>query len=356
MEHKRPTLKDVAAALGVTTTTVSNAYNRPDQLSATMRERVLKAAAELGYAGPDPAARSLRRGRSPVIGVMYTDPLSYAFADPVFVLFLGGLAEVVEDLGVSLTLMPGTPREDPATSPVSAAIVDAFVVFSMPDDDPLVHAALQRGLPMVWVDGPRPVRGSYVGIDDAGGAEAAARHLLELGHTRIGVISTELTGQPHAGPVDLERQAAATQQVTRQRLAGYAAACAAHGLDWAGVAVLESARNAETGGADAARALLTRTPRPTAVLAMSDRLALGAMQAAAELGLRIPRDLSIVGYDDIPAAATADPPLTTVRQSHRDKGRRAGRQVLAALEGRRTRQLGVLPTELVVRESTRRKR
>src|SRR5918992_147109 len=148
---RSPTLRDVADAVGVTKTTVSNAYNRPDQLSPTLRTRVLEAAAKLGYTGPDAAARSLRRGRSRAVGVIYADPLSHAFADPAFVRFLEGLASMVEQHGVSLTLMPGAPR-GAATSSVTAAIVDAFVVYSMADDDPLVNAARDRQLPLICVD------------------------------------------------------------------------------------------------------------------------------------------------------------------------------------------------------------
>jgi DNA-binding LacI/PurR family transcriptional regulator len=351
--ERRPTLRDVAAALGVTTTTVSNAYNRPDQLSPALRERVLDAAAQLGYAGPDPAARSLRRGRSPAVGVVYTDPLSFAFADPAFVLFLEGLADAVEEAGFSLTLMPGTPREDPATSPVTAAVVDAFVVYSMADDDPLVLAAKDRRQPVICVDAPLSERWS-VGIDDAGGAAAAAEHLLDLGHTTVGVISAELTSHPRAGAADIERQAAATHRVQRERLRGYAAAFAARRLDWATAPVFEASQGTEAGGAEAARWLLSRRPRPTAVLAMSDRLALGALKVARERGLRVPEDLSIAGYDDIAAAATSQPALTTIRQPHDEKGRLAGRLVMAALSGRRTRAPAPLPTQLVVRESTAR--
>jgi DNA-binding LacI/PurR family transcriptional regulator len=350
--ERRPTLKDVAAALGVTTTTVSNAFNRPDQLSAALRQQVLETAARLGYAGPDPAARSLRRGRGPAIGVIYTDPLSFAFADQAFVLFLAGLAGVVEDLGVSLTLMPGTPREDPATSPVVAAIVDAFVVYSMADDDPLVTAARDRRLPVICVDAPVSERPWFVEIDDAGGAESAAAHLLDLGHTAVGVMTSELTSQPRPGVADQERQRTITHNVPRVRLQGYAAAFAARGMDWAEVPVFEAAQNTEAGGIEATRWLLAREPRPTALLAMSDRLALGALEVAREQGLSVPEELSIVGYDDIAAASASRPALTTVSQPHAEKGRRAGRLVIPALSGRRARRPAVLSTELVVRSST----
>ncbi|WP_394830384.1 LacI family DNA-binding transcriptional regulator [Pendulispora rubella] len=353
ISDKRPTLRDVAAALGVTTTTVSNAYNRPDQLSASLRESVLAAAAKLGYAGPDPAARSLRRGRSVAVGVVYADPLSYAFADPAFVLFLEGLASAVEELGVSLTLMPGTPRDDPTTSPVMTAIVDAFVVYSMADDDPLFGAAKDRRLPMIRVDAPVLDGRLLVSIDDRGGAEAAAAHVLGLGHESIGVISCELTSQVRPGPVSAAVQAEATHHISRARLAGYAAAC---GARWSEVPVFETARNSEAGGAEAARWLLDRKPRPTAILAMSDRLAAGAMEVARERGLRIPGDLSIAGFDDVPLASASNPGLTSVRQPHAEKGRSAGQLVMAVLAGRRIKQPAPLPTELVVRGSTARPR
>jgi DNA-binding LacI/PurR family transcriptional regulator len=206
---RRVTITDIAAEVGVTPATVSNAFNRPDQLSPALRQRVLAAAARMGYPGPDAAARSMRRGRLRAIGVLYTDRLSYAFADPAFVLFLQGLALAAEAAAMGMTLLPGAPRETRDPAAVRTVVVDGFVVYSMADDDPLVAAALERRLPLVVADSPRLRDVPYVGIDDEGAARAAAAHLLALGHRRFGVIAGELLLDRRSGPADATRQAAA---------------------------------------------------------------------------------------------------------------------------------------------------
>jgi len=353
---RRPTLKDVAAALRVSPMTVSNAYNRPDQIAPATRARVLAGAARLGYAGPDPTARSLRRRRAGVVGLLYAGPLSYAFSDPAAVLFLQGVSLATEAARLGLLLLSGSAPED--TALVAEAAVDGLIVFALADDDPLLGAALGRRLPLVLVDQPAPAGVASVGIDDEGGARAAAAHLVELGRRRVGVISLGL-GQGTdgiGGPADPERQAAATHPVARARLRGYASALEASGVRWAGVPVYECATLALTEGAQAASWLLGRQPRPTALLAMSDQLALGALDAARALGLRVPDDVSVVGFDDIPAAARAEPRLTTVRQPHIEKGQRAGQLLIEAVRGSGPGQPAavILPTEVIVRDSTAR--
>ena len=350
--RRRVTIVDIAAELGVTPTTVSNAFNRPDQLSPALRERVLATAARLGYRGPEAAARSLRRGRLPTLGVLYADRLVNAFADAAFVLFLEGLARAAEEADLALTLIPGLARGAREPAAVGAAVVDGFVVYSMADDDPLVAAALARRLPLVVADSPRLSGVPHVGIDDRGAARAAAAHLLGLGHRRIAVVAGELLLDRRPGPSDPARQAAATFGVNRDRLGGYAVAVAAAGLDWTAVPVEEVTEGLEREARAAAARLFALRPRPTALLVMSDRMALDVLEAAREAGFAVPGDLSVVGFDDIPAAARATPPLTTVRQPHVEKGLAAGRLLIAQLEGRGADDPVRLPTELIVRGST----
>lgn len=348
---RRATLKDVAAEVGVSPATVSNAYNRPDQLSEELRGRVFAAARRLGYAGPDPVARGLRRRRAGAIGVLYPDRLSYAFEDPAAVLFLEGVSTATEEAGLGMLLVSGASSEGRGVDTIGGAMVDGFVAFSLPDDDPLVDAALGRRLPTVFVDQPPRPGVPFVGIDDEGAAREAAGHLVGLGHRRFGVLSLELTVEPAGGFADRERREAATYEVSRARLRGYAAALAAAGLP-DDFPVYECAENTREQGRVAAGALLSLEPRPTALLAMSDRLALGVLEAAREMGLSVPGDLSVVGFDDVPDAARSEPPLTTVHQPHVEKGRRAGRLLIERIEGREKEDATILPTRLVVRGSS----
>ena len=350
----RITIKEVAAAVGVSPSTVSNAYNRPDQLSAELRERVFEVARGLGYAGPDPRGRSLRQRRSNVVGVLFRDRLSYAFADPAAVMFLEGVSEAVEEAGLGLLLLPGGSLGSRDTEAIRGAAVDGVVIHSMAADDPLVGAAIERRLPAVIVDQPPIGEVPSVGIDDEGAAREAAEHLLALGHRDLGVVSFRLALEARSGMVEPDRREAATLRPSSSRLRGIAGATVAAGIPWEDVPVYECAESMPDEGRAAARVLLSREPRPTAILALSDRLAFGIIEAATEMGLSVPRDLSVVGFDDVPEAAHSMPPLTTLRQPHVEKGLQAGRKLVAQLreeEDPGARSL-LLPTHLVVRDST----
>ena len=355
IRRRRATLKEVAAEVGVSPATVSNAYNRPDQLSEELRGRVMEAARRLGYSGPDPTARGLRRGRAGAIGVLYADRLSYAFADPAAVLFFEGVSKAAEEAGLGLLLVPGSisGRHDPEA--VRAAAVDGFVVYCMAEGDRMIGAVRDRRLPAVLVDDPPEVFAegmSRVSIDDEGGARAAAEHLVGLGHRRIAVVSFELAPRPVGGLAGLDRQAQTAFRSTRLRLDGYRAAVEEAGVPWEDVPVYECPENVPEEGAAAARVLLGMDPRPTALLATSDQLAFGTIEAAREMGLSVPSDVSVVGFDDVPAAAGATPPLTTVHQDHAEKGLLAGRLLVARLGGEEPEAPKALRTRLVVRKST----
>jgi DNA-binding LacI/PurR family transcriptional regulator len=344
----RVTLQTIADAVGVSRTTVSNAYNRPDQLAPALRELILSRARELGYGGPDPAARRLRSGRRDAIGLLFTEQLGYAFSDPAAVLLLQGIARATEEAGSSLLLIPsrecGTPRDL-----LRDAVVDGFCLYSLSDGHPAVATVVERGLPSVVVDEPRTAGLSFVGIDDRGGARAVAGHLLELGHRRVGVILDRVIGDGVTGFVDASRLAGATYRVTRDRMAGYADAFTAAGIAFHDVPVVEAATNARDEGATGARRLLDRDAGLTAILAMTDQLALGALDVLHERGAAVPGAMSLAGFDDVPDAATATPPLTTVRQPLLRKGEEAGRLLVAPPE--RPSEV-LLPVELVVRAST----
>src|SRR5918995_1726346 len=182
---RKATLATVAEAVGVSRMTVSNAYNRPDQLSPELRERILAAAHELGYSGPNPVARTLSSGRVGAIGFVLDYPLTRAFSDPATVGLLHGVAAVCEERGLGLSLVPKIEGRDAAL--VQSALVDCFVVFCTRPEDPRIVAVRERRLPYVLIDyAPTPGE-RVVGIDDAGGARAAAQHLVDLGHRDVAI-------------------------------------------------------------------------------------------------------------------------------------------------------------------------
>ncbi|GHF44739.1 DNA-binding LacI/PurR family transcriptional regulator [Deinococcus metalli] len=336
----RITLREVARALGVSVATVSNAYNRPDQLSQDLRERILETAQRLGYRGPDPLARSLRRGRTGVVGVVYDAPLEYAFADPAAAMFLGSVAHAIQEQALNLLLL-ASPGD---ALPVRSASVDAFIVYCAAEDSDLLSAVLDRGLPTVLVDQYAHPQAVQIGIDDAGGAREAARHLRDLGHAHIGVVCLELGPERHSGPVTPERERATSYRTTAERLLGYRT-----GAQGAALYPVETEQNTPQEGELRTLDLLAAHPQITAVLCMSDVLAQGALRAAQGLGRSVPGDLSIIGYDDLPSSSALG--LTTVWQPTADKGRHVGETLLSLLGGAPAENV-TLPTRLVVRGST----
>jgi DNA-binding LacI/PurR family transcriptional regulator len=350
---RRPGVVAVARAVGVSPSTVSNAFNRPERLSPALRERVLRMAAELGYGGPDPVARSLRSGRAAAIGVVFRRSLADAFDEPATVQLLRGISDVTDPQQLALVLVPGLRQEHPSIGPaVRNAAVDGLIVYSMSGDDPLFEAARRRRLPTVIVDSPVGAGQDFVGIDDAAAAEAAVRHLLELGHRSIAILSFGLTAHSHPGPADLGDQEHAIASVPKARLEGSRRAIAAAGLDWGSVPVEQVPVTSDEGCLAGAHALLDRAPGVTALFAFSDPLALAARAATRERGLAVPGDLSIIGFDD---TAPASEGLTSVHQPLRDKGRVAAERLLGALSERPPPGAAeLLPTRLVVRGSTAR--
>ncbi|CAN5893335.1 LacI family DNA-binding transcriptional regulator [soil metagenome] len=348
---ERVTLLTLARDLGVSRATVSNAYNRPDQLSTALRSRILARAEQLGFAGPDPMARGLRSGRTGAVGVLIDQGLSYAFSDPTAVLYLDGLATELQGDGLGLLLHAGTGSRTDAEL-VRAAAVDAWVIRSLPEDEPAVEAAVAQQRPMVVLDQPDLPGVPLVGIDDAGGAAAATRHLVDLGHRAVSVLTMPLRPDGYQGLVDAARERYATYPVMRNRLCAVEQTLSAAGVDWVDVPVVECAVNDLDTGALGAYELLHRTPAPTAILALSDQLALGALRAAQEMGVTVPGTCSVVGFDDAPGASTAVPPLTTVAQPLRERGQAAGAIVRALLAGEPASTPARLPVSLVLRDST----
>jgi DNA-binding LacI/PurR family transcriptional regulator len=342
MSFKHVTLATIAEAVGVSRMTVSNAYNRPDQLSPALREKILETARELGYGGPDPVARTLKRGATGSVGVVLDYALTTAFTDPATVEFLRGVAAGCEDAARGLSLVPRIDGLD--SQLVGSALVDGFVAYCVPEEDPRWDAIRARKLPFTRVDfEPNPATRN-VNIDDEGAAREVAEHLIALGHRRFAIAMNEADG----GETGPEAQARAVYFVEAARLAGWRAAIEAAGIAWDEVPVAGGSSYGKGGGHVAGARLLDHAERPTAILAISDVVALGVLDAAAERGISVPGDLSVAGFDDIPEAATATPALTTVRQPHHRKGAEAVRLLLADDPAQNV----LLPTELVIRAST----
>lgn len=350
--ERRPTLDTIAQRVGVSRATVSNAYNRPDQLSTALRERIIATAKQLGYAGPDPVARSLATKQAGSVAFMLCEGLSSAFSDPALSIMLDALSATVDNEERSLLLLPGTSEGGPRARSVMRAQTDVAVAYSLPDNAPALAAVAERGLPLVVVDQPDVPGSARVRVDDVGGAALAARHVASLGHRRVGILAFGVSADGVRGPLDPQRLATAHFRVSLDRIAGYLEGLAEHGIVADAVPIWEAPGSGRELGREGARWLLGLEPRPTAVLCMSDELALGAIRAANELGLAVPAEVSIVGFDDTPAASWSDPPLTTVRQDLVAKGRQAGELALRMLNGARPGKTVTIDVELEVRGST----
>jgi DNA-binding LacI/PurR family transcriptional regulator len=347
----RVTLQTLADRVGVSRMTVSNAFSRPDQLSAELRDVILAAADELGYIGPDPAARALARGTSGAVGVLLTDTLEYAFTDEVATNLLAAITVELAPTGLALTLLSSTEHGD--LIPARDVPMDGALVYSCRTSSTSAEWLKKRKLPLVFIDHATVKGYSSVNIDDRGGARAAAQHLIDLGHRRIAVVNSVIDSP--IGPIEVA-DILRGNNTAAARMLGWLDA-----LRPAGVVprVVNAGRTTEEGGIDAARALFDATgpDRPTAVLCFSDLIAVGVIAHANACGLRVPDDLSVVGFDDASLARHTRPPLTTVHQDVAAKGRAAAAALTAAIEHARTgapvriRHL-VLPTSLVVREST----
>jgi DNA-binding LacI/PurR family transcriptional regulator len=285
------------------------------------------------------------------VGLIVDESLTYSLEDPAALRFLRGVAHECQARGLVLTLVPPRTANGEAPGALDTAIADGFILHCDNTTDATQARIKTRGLPLVFVDGPDDEY-DEVGIDDEGGARWCAEHLIGLGHRRLSVVS--LPRDPtddHRGLISRREQDRVAYNVVRARLRGYRSAAEAAGLAWRDVPVVSGGRPLSSfeAGAEALRILLKRARPPTAVLAMSDELARGVLSAAADAGLDVPGQLSVVGFDDVTGTGPSTPALTTVRQPHELKGRIA---VQLLVEPSPTRRQQILPIELVVRDSS----
>lgn len=288
-------------------TTVSNAYNRPGQLSTDLRDHILEVARKQGYPGPDPMARNLRTRRAGAVGVLFTEQLSFAFDDPASVEFLSGLSEECGARESSMLVIPASSHADKeGLDLIRGAAVDGFIVYSVADDDPFLDYVASRGLPTVICDQPTDRDDlPFVGIDDREAIKPVVRALTEAGHRKVGILNVRLSRKPHDGPVTDQHLINAHHHLQRFRVEGALEALEEAGVDRADVPVVGRHLNTRERNYEAARELLTGNPDLTAVVCTTDTQALGVLKYAEDNGIRVPEDLSVTGFDGIEIARMA---------------------------------------------------
>jgi len=338
----RVTIKDIAAKAGVSKTTVSFALNDPSRISVETRKRVMEVIAELGYE-PDSVARALATRRLGAIGLLLPQPLHEALANPYLCELMRGIGKVCEDRGLALTLLP--PIRGEAEEAARRAAVDALLTIGIGPDSGVIGILVRRHLPFVTIDGSDSGPSANIGINDEAAAELLMEHLLDLGHRRIGVLQLM--------PDFDSTVADSPTSVSHRRLAGFRRALGRRSIELGGDdAPLIMAEGSFEGGSTATATLLGGGGNPpTALVAMADVIALGAYDTLRRLGLSIPGDISVAGFDDIPLASRASPGLTTIRQPGYEKGLAAATAVLTLLDGG-TVENRSLPVELLARDST----
>lgn len=328
----RTTIKDVAARAGASVGTVSAVINRGDSVAEHTRQRVLKAIQELSYK-PNNTARSLRHPRVSSIGLILPD-LQNAFFSSV----AEGVQLTAEENDVLLVLCitwARAEREQYYAQTLQTARLDGVIYLSgsgIPSPN-LLHLAKSRQI--LFVDESLPgVDIPFISAENRSGARAVAAHVLAQGHKCVAIIG---------GPPRL--------WTSEQRLSGYREALASAGLDPDRAPMLAGSYDEESGYRLARELLGNARRRITALLCANDLMAIGAMKYCREAGLRVPADVSIAGFDDIPASSLIDPPLTTVAQPGRDMGRAAAQLLLHQIKGAARPSVTDFPTTLCLRSS-----
>lgn len=328
------TLDSVAAAAGVSRATASRALTGSPQVSDEARQRVQAAARELAYV-PNAAARSLVTRRSDAVAFVVCEPEEKFFSDPFFAAVLKGASRVVAEHQMQLvfTVVATDDDREQFARFVGGGHVGAVIFLSLHGAEPVLARVRTLGVPVVMAGrslDPAAADLPHVDVDNLGGARAAVQHLVARGCRRIGTVS---------GPPDM---AGATD-----RLRGWRTALEEAGIE-APASRAEAGDYTLEGGSKAMAALLAREADLDGVFVANDLMAVGALRALAAAGRRVPDDVAVAGFDDIPLAAMSTPALTTVRQPMEDLGRQLALTVLGDQQAGST---GPLPVALVVRES-----
>jgi DNA-binding LacI/PurR family transcriptional regulator len=336
----RVTINDIAKAAGYSKTTVSFAFNDPSRISTEARDKVLRAAEELGYV-PDPVARSLSSRRHGTIGLLLPQPIPLALKNPYMVRLISGLGEVCNREGLSLTMLP--PTRGNLQSSVRSAAVDGFVTIGLHPEAEIVQVIQHRHIPFVTIDGETDAGIPCIGVNDREAARLAMAHMLAHGHRDVGVVIMADERLP-----DQEEYSA----TGRERISGYQEALEAKGISWDDPAIVKiHVQCSLDGGRTAGREILQHHANVTGVVAMSDILAIGIVQEVVKAGKRVPWDISVVGFDDIPEASFLSPALTTIWQPAEDKGLRAGELLVKMINKKTVEQRVEFRCRLIQRES-----
>jgi DNA-binding LacI/PurR family transcriptional regulator len=331
--RRQPTLDEVAERAGVSRSVASRALNNAPHVSRDKREAVQRAIRELGYV-PNPTARALATRQAGAAALVVSGETPSIFADPFFATVIVGATAALEDADLHLMLcLAATDRGRRRLGELLRARgVDGVMLMAVRENDPVLHIVGEAELPVVF--GGRPVGFEppwYVDADNVGGARQATEHLLGRGRRRVATI---------CGPMDA--------QVSRARHRGYREAMLLADREPLAPACGDFT---EPGGAAAMAELLRRHPDVDGVFAANDNMAAGALRALRRAGRAVPRDVAVVGFDDLDIARTAEPPLTTVRQPIQALGHEMARMLVRLIGGEEPTPL-VLPTHLVVRAST----
>jgi len=309
------TLKSIAKHLGVSNATVSNAFNRPDQLSEKRRSDILAACTKLGYFGPNKAAQSLRKGKFDIVALVLPDSVEYMVSDPVASKFMKGVASVLEKNKINLLLFSGQSE----TINTVADFVDGFICYGSPRNIALIEQLKQTKKKVVTVDFDID-RNASVNIDNQSAAYEIAQLAIQSTQDQVAILGLRLLDTDVTCRVYDVPNFDVHCSIAHQRLKGYLAAIAEAEVTLNQDRIWNIPESNQHFSTIAAREALTSTPRPQVLLCMSDLIALSAMREATSMGLSIPDDIRIVGFDGIDEALRSNPPLTTVHQNSEEKG------------------------------------
>ena len=332
----RVTIRDIAQELGITAMTVSRALNNKSDISPETKQRVIETAKRLGYV-QSALGRGLASGYTKAVGCVVT-----SLTDPFVGRILEGIEGLARDRGFALIVTASQPdpeRQMSAINTLSAYRVAGIIVLCSRVRPAYLAELMKLDTHIVLINSELSSQQSNsaknsIRIDDIGAAKSAVSHLIELGHRRIAHLTV-----------------ADGSASSQSRWAGYKQTLEEHGLECDPALTIET-ESSEFGGAEATRKVLGLQPRPTAIFCYEDQIAVGALAALRQAGLKVPQEMSVVGIDDIAMAAWVSPPLTTVQQPTHKMGQMAVKMVLRQLEGKSALGDIVTPGELIIRESS----